>query len=85
MINVGILQVDFLAGAIGLAIQQHSEEEYDSIYKFMYHPCCFHQKDFSVVNIMWVRFEQFGQRSEIMNHIIPLIPDICMLNIIEYF
>lgn len=71
MITSGFLQVQFLASAIGMSIQQHVEYHYDDIYRLLLTPCqpCVHSNH--TIHIMWVKF---SAKSTTLNHICPLIP-----------
>lgn len=72
LIVLGMLQIQFLAGAVGVAIQQHVEEDDQaSLSKLTLFPCCF-SDDVTIIHIMWVKMTR---QSRDMNHIVPLLPE----------
>lgn len=70
-IFLGMLQIQMLSGAVGVGIQQHSEEDEEaSLAQISVFPCCF-QGAVDVIHIMWVKMMA---TSRDRNHIIPLLP-----------
>ena len=72
---LGMLQIQFLAGAVGVAIQQHSEDDDDeelSLSQLTLFPCCLSEASASVIHIMWVRMTRGSKE---LNHIVPLLPE----------
>lgn len=70
---LGMLQIQFLAGAVGVAIRQHTEEEDEASFsQLTLFPCCFSEVRLTTIHIMWVRMSN-GSRD--MNHIVPLLPE----------
>jgi hypothetical protein len=66
-----MIQIQLLAGAMGISIQQHSEEEEEaSLSQICVFPCCF-SGAVDVIHIMWVKM---NSTSRDRNHIIPLLP-----------
>ena len=65
----GLLQVQFLAGATGIPIQQHCEENLEE-YKLQLFPCC-NQRSPTPIHIMWVRMDAESE----LNHIVPVVAE----------
>ena len=71
---IGLLQVQFLAGATGFSIQQYTELPWNG-FDSLLTPCC--GEPLGVIHLVWVKKTKGGP----MNHVIPIPPSTCELRL----